>query len=127
MVNLFKYAVYFNSLIIHLDPDESELVLVSSEPYTSQLNNYLNEKVVNDDNFDLIDWWESRQEKYPQLFQLFIKYAFIPATSSMVESEFSYTGLVITNRRNRIKPENVNDIMIARNSCAEIFKTMRKS
>lgn len=73
-----------------------------------------------------IHWWESRQEKYPQLFQLFLKFAFIPATSSMVESEFSYSGLVITDRRNRIKPENVNDIMIARNSCAEILKTRKK-
>lgn len=123
-----KNAVYFILLTIHLDSDnlQSELVFTSTEPYTSQLQNYLHEKVENDANFNLIHWWESRQEKYPQLFQLFLKFAFIPATSSMVESEFSYSGLVITDRRNRIKPENVNDIMIARNSCAEILKTRKK-
>lgn len=91
------------------------------ETYCNQFQNYLDEKITPEANFNLVNWWEAHQQKYPELFKLFLKYSFIPATSSMVESEFSYTGLVINDRRSSLKPQNVNDIMIARNNCYDFF------
>lgn len=86
-----------------------------SRSFTNELESYLDEIVELTKDFSLTDYWQSKREKFPSLFKLFIKYSFIPATSSVAESEFSYTGLIITDRRNRIKPDNVNDIMVARN------------
>lgn len=88
--------------------------------YTNEFNNYVQEIVEKDPNFDLIHWWEGKMEKYPNLFKLFLEYSFIPATSSTCESEFSYTGLVINDRRSQIKPKNVNDLMVARNDCVDL-------
>lgn len=54
-------------------------------------------------------WWIENENSLPTLFKIFMAHSFVPASSSVVESEFSYTGLVITDRRNRILPENVNE------------------
>lgn len=68
-----------------------------------------------DSQFDVFHWWRANKTKYPTLYLLFKQYSFTPASSSAVESEFSYTGLVITDRRSRLLPQNVSDIMVARN------------
>lgn len=83
--------------------------------YATELQNYLNEHVQMDGNFNLVQWWRANKLKFPALYKLFMKSSFTPASSSTVESEFSYTGLVITDRRSRLLPEHVSDIMVARN------------
>lgn len=70
-----------------------------------------------DDEFNIKQWWQLKKSKFPTSHKIFMKYFFVPASSSAVESEFSYTGLVITDRRSRILPEHVNDLMVARNNC----------
>lgn len=87
--------------------------------FAPELQIYLNYKVdlPNDGEFDQKLWWQINKSKFPILYKIFLKYAFVPASSSAVESEFSYTGLIITDRRSRILPEHVNELMIARNDC----------
>lgn len=85
--------------------------------YSKEFQLYLDEE-VGKEGLDQVKWWETVGfKKFPHLFKLFVKYAFIPATSSIVESEFSFTGMAISNKRCRIKPKNVNDLMVARNNC----------
>lgn len=82
-----------------------------------ELQRYLREEVIRCGEFDLSLWWQLNKTKFPTLHRIFLKYSFVPASSSAVESEFSYAGLIITNRRSKILPENVNDLMVARNNC----------
>lgn len=60
-------------------------------------------------------WWFEHKEQYPTLFQLFVKNSSVPATSASSERSFSTSGLIITSRRARILPSNVNDMILARN------------
>lgn len=84
--------------------------------YAAELQNYLQDDEKMDVEFDLLLWWRCNKAKYPNIYKLFLKTSFTPASSSAVESEFSYTGLVITDRRSNLLPENVCDIMVARNN-----------
>lgn len=84
--------------------------------YSPELRKYLSMNIKINDEFDLASWWLEQKEQFPFLFKIFMKYSSIPATSSVVESEFSYTGLVINDRRTRLLPENVNELMVARNA-----------
>lgn len=84
------------------------------ESLSEELQVYLNSVVTRE--FDLVSWWENNQSRFPRLHKLFVKVAVIPATTSVVESEFSYTGMVITDRRSGLLPDNVNDLMVARNN-----------
>lgn len=95
-------------------------IQVTAEMYCSysiELQKYLTEPVNKTDDFNIVNYWRSKQNLYPNLFTIFIQHSCIPATSSTCESEFSRAGMVITNRRSCILPENVNDLMIARNGC----------
>lgn len=82
--------------------------------YESELQTYLLEPIEVKD-FELLDWWRVNKKRFPRLHKLFVKCACIPATSSICESEFSYTGMVITDRRSRLLPDNVNNLMVVRN------------
>lgn len=83
---------------------------------SNELEHYLDEDVTWHEHFNPIEWWQKKSERYPHLLKLFMKYSFIPASSSVYETEFSYTGEVVSDKRNRVKTKNVNDLMIARNN-----------
>lgn len=89
---------------------------VSTDFLTSELREYINYPIGISDGFDLLDWWANKRNIFPRLHRIFVKYSNIPATSSVCEREFSYTGMVITDRRSRLLPKNVNDLMVARNN-----------
>lgn len=58
-------------------------------------------------------WWIENKTTYPRLYKLFKRLSCIPASS---EREFSTAGNIITDKRSLILPNNVNDILVARNS-----------
>lgn len=97
-------------------PIENAPIVENISLYASELNKYLDLKITNDSPFDLCRWWLDNKSNFPSLFKIFLRYSFVPASSSVVEAEFSYTGLVITDKRSRISPDNVNELMVARNN-----------
>lgn len=63
--------------------------------------------------FDLnaFEWWKTRRTKYPRIAELAIKYLNIPATSVASERCFSTAGNIVTSKRSRLLPENVNTLV----------------
>jgi hypothetical protein len=59
-------------------------------------------------------FWKANQNNLPLLSKLARMIHCIPATTSSVEREFSAGGLVVTERRSSIKPENLNNILFVR-------------
>ena len=55
-----------------------------------------------------LDWWRSRSSVYPNLSKTVRYYLCVQATSVPSERAFSLTGNVITKKRTRLLPENVN-------------------
>lgn len=119
---LFSFVLFQLFFTFHLDTNDDEtshISCISADGYLSlELQLYIREEVIRiGSSFDISQWWQLNKSKFPILFKIYIKYFYVPASSSVCESEFSYTGLVVTDRRSRILPENVNDLMVARNSC----------
>lgn len=82
----------------------------------SELERYLNIQLnIDPENFNLKTWWFFNRTDFPNLVKMYCRYLSIPATSAASERNFSETGLVITNRRNALLPQNVKNLVIARN------------
>lgn len=78
--------------------------------YTSELDCYLNEPCVNKEN-DALIWWQENKKRFPLLFNLSLKYLCIPATSCASERVFSKAGEIVSAKRSKIKPKNVNNLI----------------
>lgn len=58
-----------------------------------------------DEGTDPLDWWHRNATRFPHLSRMALDYLGIMATSTPSERLFSHAGDVITDRRNRLKPE----------------------
>ncbi|XP_026465427.1 uncharacterized protein LOC113368073 [Ctenocephalides felis] len=58
-----------------------------------------------------IESWEDMKEIFPDLYNKFREYATIIATSVPAERLFFEAGTIMTERRNRLKPENLNMLL----------------
>jgi hypothetical protein len=76
-----------------------------------ELDRYLSEPVLEDQNCDIFEWWELNKHRFPTLYKLTLKYLPIPATSVPSERVFSKAGVIKDDLRNRIAPENLNAVI----------------
>ena len=58
-----------------------------------------------------LKWWSERSHLFPFLSQLVRKYFAVVATSVPSERLFSSAGNLITDKRNRLLPENVDKLL----------------
>ena len=85
---------------------ERELCIYKSMPLLAR-NNVAENRL----NCLLADFWLLKQSKLPKLAKLAKKYLVIPATSAPSERVFSVASRIITNLRNRLKPETAGAIL----------------
>ena len=55
-------------------------------------------------------WWIQHQDDFPKLSQMALDIFSVPAMSAEVERVFSSTGLMITDRRNRLKEDIIEAV-----------------
>lgn len=60
---------------------------------------------------DPMKWWNERKSHYPVLAKLVRKMWCVPATSVQSEELFSMAGNVLTQKRNQLSPERVNELV----------------
>ena len=58
-----------------------------------------------------LDWWRDKEREFPNIAVIARRLLCIPATSAPTERLFSHAGLVVNKHRNRLDPENVNDVV----------------
>jgi len=68
-----------------------------------ELEHFISTTIIAIENLRL--WWLQPQSDYPQLSIMALNLLAIPAMSSEVERVFSSTGLMLTDRRNRLKED----------------------
>lgn len=60
---------------------------------------------------ELLEFWKGKEKKYPKLAKLPRKILAIPATSASSERNFSAAGYVMQERRTRLKPESMDNLL----------------
>ena len=73
-----------------------------------KLDDFTSSTTIDIDNPRL--WWIQHQKDYPRLSVMALDLLAIPAMSSEVERVFSSTGLMITDRRNRLKEDIIEAV-----------------
>lgn len=64
-----------------------------------------------DINFNGLEWWDHHGKEYPKLSKFAKKMLAIPASSAASERVFSAAGNLISEKRNRLGPKSVNNIL----------------
>ena len=75
-----------------------------------ELRQYREEVLINR-NTDPLRWWKTRELVYPRLAKLAKKQLGIVATSVPSEKSFSKAGLLVSDRRSRLKDNLVSQII----------------
>ena len=79
----------------------------------SEISCYLNEDHA-DDNQCVLQYWKEKSKKFPVLGNIAKRFLAIPATSGGVERVFSITGSLARARRARLRPKQLEDIILLR-------------
>uniref|UniRef100_A0AAG5CZ13 BED-type domain-containing protein n=1 Tax=Anopheles atroparvus TaxID=41427 RepID=A0AAG5CZ13_ANOAO len=61
---------------------------------------------------DPITWWKKEGKNYPKLYNIFLRRFCIPATSVPCERIFSKAGNIFTEKRNRLAPKRLQEILL---------------
>jgi len=72
-------------------------------------------KMASDDPYDILPWWKEKASMFPLLARLARMILCIPATSASSERTFSRAGLIVTEKRTRLDPKRVNDLLVIHN------------
>ncbi len=75
-----------------------------------EFDTYLQEVGLGIDDNPLI-WWKHNFNRFPYLAQIARQYLAIPATSAPAERIFSAAGLIVSDRRARLKPTIVDQLL----------------
>lgn len=82
-----------------------------TESIQDEVSRYSYLKVGVDLNFDVLQWWENHSSEYPRLYKFAQRVLSVPASSAASERVFSAAGNIITEKRNRIGPKTVNNLI----------------
>ncbi|RWS19911.1 Zinc finger BED domain-containing protein-like protein [Leptotrombidium deliense] len=101
-----------------------ELVNLNSGPAPPRMSPTAEFVSYMDDTFpfpgcDIVNFWTSHatKRKYPYLTTFAKHLLQIPATETASERNFSDAGRILEERRNRLKPELVDDMLVIRSNC----------
>ena len=79
-------------------------------------------------NENPLQFWSSElaSSKFPVLKSFARKLFSIPATSSGTERLFSYSGIILNNRRQRLSPDKVDNMLVIR-SARQVLKNVKQT
>lgn len=69
---------------------------------------------------DPLPWWQERSKMLPHLALLARRVLCIPASSAESERIFSSAGLIVSKKRQRLKPTVVRDLVFLRSCWATV-------
>ncbi|XP_060969804.1 zinc finger BED domain-containing protein RICESLEEPER 2-like [Cannabis sativa] len=95
-----------------------KLRFVSSEVATNDLDDYLNdrkEKLLDNVDFDILDWWKRNSSKYPIVSHVAKDVLAVQISSVASESTFSNGGRILDPFRSSLSPKTVEALICSKN------------
>ncbi|KAF4348757.1 hypothetical protein F8388_021958 [Cannabis sativa] len=95
-----------------------KLKFVSSEEITNDLDDYLNdrkEKLLENVDFDILDWWKRNSSKYPIVSRIARDVLAVQMSSVASESAFSTGGRILDPFRSSLSPKTVEALICSKN------------
>ena len=86
--------------------EEEEIQFEETEIYFREACTRIKEKD------DLLIYWKSNSSRFPVLAKMVTDFLAIPASSSAIESQFSTAGHLYSKRRNRMKPDTLEMLVL---------------
>jgi hypothetical protein len=97
----------------------SQSAQVTSTYCTGELAKYLSSDVVphqEDDDFNILQWWEDHKQQYPVLSILARDVISVPISFVSSESAFSLAGIILEDGRTSLTPDMVRTLMTIKDS-----------
>ncbi|CAF3882251.1 unnamed protein product [Rotaria sordida] len=82
---------------------------------SDEIDRYINTKLSFSSDDTLLGWWNKHSLIFPQLALLAKSLLGVPASSATSERVFSSSGRILEKRRQYLKPDIVDDILMIRN------------
>ena len=73
-----------------------------------------------DRGLTILQWWQKHGVRFPRCSLLAKKYLCIPASSVPAERVFSFTGNLVSKKRSRMNPENVDMLVFLNKNMQEL-------
>jgi hypothetical protein len=86
-----------------------------SDDESDEVERYLNTKISFTKDDTLLNWWSKHSLIFPQLALLAKSLFGVPASSATSERVFSASGRILEKRRQSLKPNVVDDMLMIRN------------
>ncbi|CAF3828855.1 unnamed protein product [Rotaria sp. Silwood1] len=97
------------------EESEEDTAISSRNKKSDELDRYLNFEIDRSKlQSDPLPFWKEHQDKFPCLSRYARSIHSIPATSASVERQFSAAGLIISERRSNLKPEQLDNVLLIR-------------
>jgi len=93
-------------------------------PLQLEWNRYQNLPDEHTSKLDVLQWWSSKSKDFPLLARAAKKYLCIQASSASSERVFSATGSIVSHKRTKLDPMNVNMLVYCKDNLpkVKIFK-----
>ena len=86
---------------------------------TTELNLYMSIP-KSSATIDILQFWHAHEKQFPSLAKVVKKYMCIQASSSSSERTFSASGNIVTPKRNKLDPENVNLLVYLKENLGKV-------
>ena len=107
-------------LIAQMSQDDEPLGdLTQESPMNKELAMYLNTPKA-PTSIDVLEYWRINEHQFPLLSKVVKKYFCVQATSCSSERTFSTGGNIVTPKRNKLDPENVNLLVYLKENLGKV-------
>ena len=124
-------AVMNEAIIVDIDDEDDFMIsqiTQGTEPaatgsaksqMTMELNLYMSTPWISA-TCDILQYWHANEKQFPSLAKVVKKYMCIQASSSSSERTFSASGNIVTPKRNKLDPKNVNLLVYLKENLGKI-------
>lgn len=99
--------------------EEERTTLTSNTTAQTLINQYISLPLEKRSSIPL-DFWIKHQSLLDSLFKIAVKYSIIPATSVPSERVFSKAGEIMSAKRNRLDPKNLDVLIFLNKNLKEL-------